>query len=85
MVAAPGVAITSAKREGGLTAMSGTSMATPHVTGVTALWAEKLKSMGPLNAGLLTARVVGSGMTAALKAGFDPVDIGAGLVRAPQN
>jgi hypothetical protein len=55
------------------------------VAGVTALWAEKLKAMGPLNAGLLTARVVGSGMTAALKAGFDPLDVGAGLVRAPQN
>jgi subtilisin family serine protease len=85
MVAGPGVEITSAKRGGGLAAMSGTSMATPHVAGVAALWAQKLKSMGPLNPGLLSTRVVGSGGTTGLAAGFDPVDVGSGMVTAPQN
>ena len=36
-IAAPGVSITSDKRGGGLTTMSGTSMACPHVSGVAAL------------------------------------------------
>jgi subtilisin family serine protease len=85
MVSGPGVSITSAKRGGGLTAMSGTSMATPHVAGVLALWAQKLKGMGPLNPGLLTAKVVASGVTAGLQAGFDPIDVGSGLVQAPLN
>jgi subtilisin family serine protease len=83
-VSGPGVQIVSAKAGGGLTAMSGTSMATPHVAGVTALWAEKIKASSSLSALQLTARLIGSATTEGLQAGLDPFDIGAGLVRAPQ-
>ena len=41
-ISGPGVGIRSARTGGGLTAMNGTSMATPHVAGVAALWASKM-------------------------------------------
>jgi hypothetical protein len=84
-IAAPGVAIVSAKTGGGTRSMSGTSMATPHVAGVAALWAERIMKQGALSSLQLTARLIGSGTTTGLKAGIDPFDIGAGLVRAPQS
>ncbi|HEX8463401.1 MAG TPA: S8 family serine peptidase [Abditibacterium sp.] len=84
-VAGPGVGILSAKAGGGLTTMSGTSMATPHVAGVAALWAQKIKAFGALNSLELTARLTGTAVHDGLQTGIDLSDIGRGLVRAPQS
>ncbi len=83
-VSGPGVGINSAKPGGDLTLMNGTSMATPHVAGVAALWAQKLKESGQFNAKLLAERLIGTAGTEGFVAGFEPSDIGAGLVRAPK-
>lgn len=86
VVAGPGVDIISADIDGGLLSMSGTSMATPHVAGVAALWAERmLAAGGALTPGALTARLVASATRSDFEAGTDPFDVGEGLVRAPQD
>jgi subtilisin family serine protease len=83
-ISGPGVDIVSAKVGGGTRVLSGTSMATPHVAGVAALWAEKLQKSGRLDILGLIARILGTATTTPLAAGFDPFDIGEGLVQAPQ-
>jgi subtilisin family serine protease len=83
-LSAPGVDVLSAKRNGKLITMSGTSMATPHVAGIAALWAEKLMNSKQFTGQLLMDRLVGSATMTGLKADFDPTDVGAGIVQAPQ-
>jgi subtilisin family serine protease len=83
-VSGPGVGIISAKRGGGLVSMDGTSMATPHVAGVTALWVQKLKQSNQLTSQLLTASVLASATRAGLEVTSTFEAVGVGIARAPQ-
>ena len=84
-IAAPGVDIRSASIGGGLESMDGTSMATPHVVGVAALWLERIKNANPgFKASELEGRLVGNASLAGIAEGPDRANAGAGLVQAPQ-
>lgn len=84
MLCGPGVDILSAKSGGGLQYMSGTSMATPHVVGVAALWVEQLKTEGAYSVDRLRARLMGRANYQGAGPGHSADDCGLGMVHAPQ-
>lgn len=83
-ISAPGMDILSAVPGGGLGSKSGTSMATPHVAGIAALWAQRQFEMtGRIKEGVLAARLIASGSMGPLADGVEAEDAGTGIVQAP--
>jgi subtilisin family serine protease len=83
-VSAPGVDILSAKKGGGLVSFNGTSMACPHVAGVTALWWESMRKSNTRPSAVgVTAKVLSTARPDVFTAGLDPADRGMGIVTAP--
>lgn len=80
---APGVSIPSAKPGGGLQSMNGTSMATPHVAGIAALWRQKLVAEGVATAAAVTGNLLASATRVGFAPNTLPADRGMGLVQAP--
>jgi subtilisin family serine protease len=83
-ISGPGVAVLSARTGGGLKELSGTSMATPHVAGVAALWWHQATVAGvPTTGETVAAKVLASARLDPFAPGIDIADRGAGLVTAP--
>ena len=89
-IVAPGVDIVSAWPGGGLVPLSGTSMATPHVVGVAALWAQKLATEGTITTERVAAELKRNANSELFRknartGSYDVQSIGCGLVQAPQH
>ena len=80
-IGAPGVDVASARIGGGITFMSGTSMATPHVAGIALLWAEKQMSEydGRIDVDAVRADLISNSKIF----GMSTDAIGRGMIQAP--
>lgn len=82
-IAAPGVEIVSADLSSGLTEMSGTSQACPHVAGLAALWWQKLGEQASPER--VREEMLHAATTAKLPADCDEVERGRGRALAPSD
>jgi subtilisin family serine protease len=83
-VCGPGVAIVSARSGGGLTAMTGTSMACPHVAGVAALWWEAIRDQGlPVSGDVVAAKLLATARANVFTPEAQAADRGVGLITSP--
>ena len=82
---APGVDICSAKANStDVVAMSGTSMACPHVAGVAVLWWEQMRSSNPqVSAREVRERLYAAAVVDGLPQPHNPTEFGRGRVMAP--
>ena len=82
----PGVRVKSARVGGGLTNKNGTSMATPHVAGVAALWAQSImEDDGEVSVSILRNRLIGTASRKYIEASSKKrADVGSGMVQAPR-
>ncbi|MCW2995664.1 MAG: peptidase and in kexin sedolisin [Conexibacter sp.] len=84
LVAAPGVDIPSARSGGGVSVLTGTSMACPHVAGVAAMWWEAARAMDlPPDARTVASRLIATTRTDGFVSSVGAADRGNGLVTAP--
>ncbi len=83
-ISGPGVNISSAGLDGGLSILSGTSMAAPHVAGVAALWSQKLLETEPqLNIDRLKSTLFSNVNLASDQVIPDLVNTGRGMIKSP--
>jgi subtilisin family serine protease len=83
VLSAPGVDIVSAKSGGGLVALSGTSMACPHVAGLAALYWQQAARAGVATGNVVRGRLIAGAQAVGFPETVGPVDRGVGMARVP--